>query len=84
MTAAGAGGTYGNVAAKQARAGEAFRQLDRDRSGYLDEREFHRALELLSVHMSPADAAAVFRLVDVGGDGRVSEREFVSHFISKF
>jgi len=73
------GGAYGDIAAKQARAAEAFRQLDVDRNGYLDVSEFHRALHLLGVRMGAADAAAVFRMVDVGGDGRVSEREFVRY-----
>ena len=79
-TAPGAHGSgYGDIAAKQARAAEAFRHLDEDRNGYLDVSEFHRALNLLGVRMGAADAAAVFRMVDVGGDGRVSEREFVRY-----
>lgn len=72
------------MAGKKARARAAFRRLDTDGSGYLDKEEFVAALAILAVPINRSDALEVFSVVDADGNARITEGEFVSHFISNF
>jgi len=66
---------------KRQTAADAFRLYDTDRSGFIDNREFAQALRSLGFPGSLDDAAAIFCVVDLDGDGQVRENEFVEHWV---
>jgi len=65
-------------------ARSAFRQFDRDASGFLDVAEFVEALNTLGVRITFDDAMVVFALVDDNRNGRISEAEFVAHYLANY
>lgn len=62
-------GKYGDVQ-------KAFRDMDEDGSGALNEKEFRRALESLDVHLHPSAFKQLMMKYDSSGDGEVSYDEF--------
>jgi len=71
-----------DAAERRSAAGAAFRYFDRDMSGFLDVVEFYHALGALGAGVEYEDAVAVFAVVDSNGNGRVSESEFIEHFMA--
>mmetsp|Transcript_11206 Transcript_11206/g.19139 ORF Transcript_11206/g.19139 Transcript_11206/m.19139 type:complete len:270 (+) Transcript_11206:97-906(+) len=73
-----------NLDQSRERARQAFRQFDKDHSGYLDINEFLAAMNTLGVMMARDDALAVFALVDENKNQTISENEFLIHYISNY
>ena len=55
-------------------ASSAFRVFDRDYSGYLDKKEFKKAMRHLGVAFNKGDCKRLFWMVDTDRSGRISER----------
>jgi len=55
--------------------------FDRDCSGFLDKREWKRALRHLGYRFQPGQAKWLFYAVDTDRSGRISEREFCEWWI---
>jgi len=60
----------------------AFRELDDDDSGELDQDEFRSAMRNLGLRLSSAELRQLVNLFDADGDGVVSYREFID-FVEK-
>lgn len=70
-----------HLVGKMMQASAAFRHFDRDYSGYLDKREWKKALRHLGYHFHKGQAKMMFRAVDRDCSGRISEREFCEWWI---
>jgi len=67
------GGKY-----KSARA--AFRNIDLDKGGYLDQNEFRRFIKTLNVELLDADYEKLFEELDQDNSGHISYKEFLFWF----
>ena len=56
---------------------EAFRKIDKDNSGSLDQREFKLALKRLKLHLNERQLGLVMNHLDTDGDGAISIDEFM-------
>ena len=61
----------------KSKAHDAFRKIDKDRSGSLDAAEFKLALKLLNLHLSAKQTHAIMMHLDDDGDGTISLDEFM-------
>ena len=61
----------------KAAAMEAFRKIDKDNSGSLDQREFKLALKRLKLHLNERQLGLVMNHLDTDGDGAISIDEFM-------
>jgi len=59
---------------------EVFERIDQDGNGYVEEREFSMALDQMGLPFSPAQKAALWRAIDINGDGHLNFVEFCSSF----
>jgi len=69
---------------KMMQASYAFRVFDRDQSGYLDKREWKKALRHMGYNLPPGYAKMLFYSVDTNMSGKISEREFCEWWITNF
>ena len=58
----------------------AFQDFDSNRNGFLDFREFEKALNSLGLFYRKIDSQALFNFYDCNKDGQISYMEFVSKF----
>jgi len=70
-----------HLVAKMVQASAVFRMFDRDFSGYLDKREWKKALRHLGYLFSTGQAKYLFYAVDTDHSGWISEREFCEWWI---
>eukprot|EP00041_Stephanoeca_diplocostata_P006147 m.77299 g.77299 ORF g.77299 m.77299 type:complete len:251 (-) comp16194_c0_seq2:664-1416(-) len=77
------GGSAGMLQEKKQAAVQAFQTYDRDRSGFVDCREFYSVITRL-VPMTWEDACAVFAVIDDDRNGRVSLDEFIAHYVANY
>lgn len=54
-----------------------FRILDRNRSGFLDEEEFMRLIQMCQLQLSDAEVRQLFKSIDENGSGSVDMEEFL-------
>jgi len=62
-------------------ASNIFRQADRDFSGFLNKKEWKRAMRMLGITFNKYDAKRLFFMVDTDRSGRISEREFCEYWV---
>lgn len=79
VAAAGTAKKEGRVLDDEAR--KAFGTADRDRSGYIDFREFLETLRTLRLNVPYHDALNNFSKLDADKDGRIVETEFVNGYL---
>ena len=56
--------------------GAVFEALDADHSGFLDLRELDTGLRMLHLELKPKDLKALFKIIDLDGNGTISKYEF--------
>lgn len=62
---------------------QAFREVDKDNSGFVDKREMETLLKTLQVKYTPMEFDAFYTTFDKNNDGRFSYGEFVQLMQSK-
>jgi len=61
-----------------------YRSFDKDGSGWLERNEIKQALIMTGVASSDADVTKFIKKIDTGGDGRVSEDEFIEFMAKQY
>ena len=56
----------------------AFKRMDRDQTGYLDESEIRKTLKMMAPQLTDVDICLMMACADNDADGQVSEEEFVT------
>ena len=56
---------------------KAFDQFDRDATGFISSREFHRSIREFGFDLNKYEVDTLMHKLDVDGDGRITYREFI-------
>ena len=62
---------------------EAFKSIDRDKSGYLDKDELYIMMSNLGGNITRTEFDSIYNSVDVNNDGKVDYKEFVKYWDTK-